>query len=320
MKRGIKSWLALGASVAVAAGMISSVRAPLTSEHTRVKEEHDVFFLPPPKQLSTMSLGYRAALADVLWAHVLVSQGLHSTQRRRFENLLGLYDSINELDPTWRSPYLLVDTLVTFQVSGVPAFEEVVRTREILERGTKHRPMDAELWLNLGQFVSYIAAPSYLDDHPEVAKRWRREGAAYLVRAAELSGNNANIGWQAIGAARLLKDAGETEALIRFLKRTYAVTDDEELKANLLQKLRRLNSKRDQLAYEARDNGFRDYIQQDLSFVTSRNLALALGPPTSPAKCAGRDKSTAACAASWNDWTQRIDRELAASGAASARE
>ncbi len=300
----------MGTSVALAIGLISQVRAPLVAEHKRIKAKHDVFFLPPPKQLSAMSLGYRAALADLLWSHVMVSQGLHSSQGRRFENLLGLYDGINELAPKWRTPYLLVDTLVTFQVSGIPRYEEVVRTREILERGVAERPLDAELWLSLGQFVSYIAAPSYLEDsHPEVAKRWRLEGASYLARAAELGGDDSNISWQAMGAAKILHQAGETEAVIRFLKRTYAVTDDEELKADLMLKLRALNTERNQLAYEARDSGFRDFIRAETRFITSRNLALALGPPFPPAHCAGVPQpQQPRCATQWKEWSRRFDK------------
>ena len=310
MTRENASKWALTAALAAAMGIITQVQAPLAAEHKRVKVKHDVGFLPPPKQLSAMSLGYRAALADILWAHVMVSQGLHSTQRRRFENLLGLYDGINELAPKWRRPYMLVDTLVTFQVSGTPRYEEVVRTREILERGVAERPMDAELWLNLGQFVAYIAAPSYLEEtRPEVAKRWRIEGAEYLVRASELSGENSAIGWQSIGAARILYQAGRTDAVIRFLERTLAVTDDEMLKADLLQKLQHLNNEHDQYALEARYEGFRQLIQGEVRFITSRNLALALGPPFPPAACAGPVKPDQPhCATSWKAWSERFDK------------
>jgi hypothetical protein len=77
----------VGAMVLVAAIAIGAVRSSLFAAHKRVRERQDVYFLPPPSQLVTISLGYRAALADALWAHVLVSQGLHTFERRRFENL-----------------------------------------------------------------------------------------------------------------------------------------------------------------------------------------------------------------------------------------
>ena len=141
---------------------VSSVRRHLWATNKRIQNRHDVYFLPPPAQVERLSLGYKYALADVLWAHVLVSQGLHTFERRRFENLLRLYDTINLLDPKWRTPYLLADALITFQATTTP-LNEVIKAREILERGVKNRPFDGEIWLNLGQFVSFVAPSSYIE-------------------------------------------------------------------------------------------------------------------------------------------------------------
>jgi hypothetical protein len=137
-----------------AALLVSSVRAELFGTHERIKDNRDVYLLPPPKQVRTLALGYNAAVADMFWAHTLVAQGLHLTDRRRFENVTRLYDAINELDPTWRTPYLLADALITLQTSEI-ATDDVVATRRVLERGVQHRPLDAEIWLNLGQFVAF---------------------------------------------------------------------------------------------------------------------------------------------------------------------
>ncbi len=299
--------LLLAALVGGATVLVSSVRRSLFDTHEKVKNEHDVYFLPPPDQVAVMSMGYEAAVADVLWAHVLVSQGLHTFEKRRFENLTRLYDTINELAPTWRSPYLLADALITFQAATTP-IEEVVKTREILERGAEHRPFDGEIWLNLGQFVSFVAPASYIEDHdPEMAQRWRREGVAYLARAAELGAENSNISWQALGGANILVRSGEREAAIRFLKRTYAVTDDEELKANILGRLERLLAERDLERYRRREEAFQKTFRAALPFL-SRNQALVLGPPARPAECAGGD-DTPACATTWRQWATRFDEE-----------
>ena len=132
-----------------------------------------MYVLPPPDQLKQLSLGHRAALADLLWTHVLVAQGLRVKERRRFETLVPLLEAIIELDPEFRRPYLLADALITFQASETP-FEEVIKAREIMVRGTENRPYDAEIWLVLGQFVAFIA-PSYTDDQGRpgsMADRW----------------------------------------------------------------------------------------------------------------------------------------------------
>jgi len=261
----------------------------------------------------TMSLGYRAAVADMLWAHVLVSQGLHTFEKRRFENLTRLYDAINELDPTWRSPYLFADALITFQAADTP-YDEVVKAREILERGAKHRPYDPDIWLNLGQFVAFVAPNSYLEpDHPDEAKQWRVEGAQMLAKAADLgAGDQSYVSWQAIGGANILAQAGQREAAIRFLERTLAVTDDDELRRYVAQRLGQL---KDERAVEARarfDKAFRELALRGLPFI-NRTTALVLGPPRSPAACAGQGHDDdPACAPSWLEWTRRTERIIAA--------
>jgi len=179
--------------VAAAIGLVGNVRASLAETHKRVKDTGNVYLLPPPSQVKALSLGYDAAVADMLWAHTLVAQGIHLQERRRFTNITRLYDAINELDPTWRTPYRLADALITLQSAAI-GFEEVSATRRILERGIQNRPLDAELWLNLGQFVAFIAPSSYLDDHPELIPTWRDEGLRYLERAAEL-GAQSHIGF-----------------------------------------------------------------------------------------------------------------------------
>lgn len=295
--------LAIAAAAAVTIGL---TRAPVAGMHERVRETSDVYVLPPPDEVVTLSLGYRAAVADLLWAHVLVSQGLHTLQKRRFENLTRLLDTINELDPTYRDPYLLADALITFQANKVFR-EDVVRAREIMERGVKNRPLDADLWLALGQFVAFIAPASYLDD-PDEQEEWRAAGARYLARAAELGGENANVSWQALGGVGILNRAGERDAAIRFLRRTLAVTDDEELKERINKQLEALVGEGQVEAYRRRARRFETIWRGHLPFA-SRAMIDVLGPRADPAWCAGGERDDdARCALTWRAWAERIER------------
>lgn len=325
----------------IAALMIAMTRPTLFETEKRIKTKHDVYFLPPPEQVVTMSLGYRHAFADVLWAHVLVGQGLRLMERRKFDTLLSLYDAINALDPTFRTPYIMADALITFNVvpvtketshvvSVIP-YEDIVKAREIMERGARALPHDAEVWLTLGQFVSFIAPSSYLEDRPEEAERWRREGVAYLERAVALSGGNSNISWQALGAARILREAGELEASIGFYERAYAVTDDEELRGAIAARLEVLRRRRDaefskldaerqakvderlrqNAIYRARTHARSDWVHRELPFL-ERTAVDALGPPPRPAACSGWGHDESGCATSWRTWAKRYDDEAAA--------
>jgi hypothetical protein len=293
--------------VALAAVAVGSVRGRLAKKLTHLRETSDVYVLPPPHETVRMSLGYRAALADILWANVLVSQGLHTQERRRFENLTRLLDTINELDPTYRSPYLFADALITFQANETP-MSEVLKAREILERGVANRPFDAQIWLAAGGFISFIAPAGYIKDEAE-QERWRLAGAPMLMRAAELSGDNASIGWQALGAAGVLGRSGQRDVEIRFLERTLAVTDDpklqEELRRRLEVRLRDQKAEELDARFRRLDEGIVALRHQDLPFI-SRRQYMIVGPPIDPAYCAGpTHELEARCALTWKDWEER---------------
>ena len=299
----MKTKLVALALVLASTAAIGAVRGTLADVHHRVKEASDVYVLPPPEQVVTLSLGYRSALADVLWAHVLVSQGLHTQEKRRFENLSLFLDSINELEPTFREPYVLADALFTFQ-GFAPSHEEVLKARAVMERGTRELPLDGELWLALGQFVAFIAPSSYLTDEKE-QQEWRIEGARMLARAAELGGENANITWQTLGAAGIFHRAGQRDAEIRLRLRALAVTDDPELKDRLLHELGKLLSDEQKEISINLDKKRIDLWQRDLPFV-GRGTMLLLGPPVEPARCAGPGhEREPACAFTWRAWAER---------------
>lgn len=284
---------------------VGAVRSPLARVHEQVHETSDVYLLPPPEHLGTLSLGYRSALADILWAHVLTTQGFRMMEKRRFENLTRLYDSMNELDPTFRDPYLFADALITLQVGETPR-EEVLKAREIMERGVKYRPLDGDIWLALGQFVAYVAPGSYLSD-PKEKEAWRIEGAKMLARAAELSSGDSNLAWQAIGGASILRRAGEREAAIRFLERALAVTDDEALKQHIHQQLRLLIEDKLAADYQSRQEAFKALRSKDPPTV-SRTMFLLLGPPFDTGFCAGgRRMEDALCATDWHAWRSRLE-------------
>jgi len=311
--------------VVVAIALIASVRARLADLNQHVKETSDVYALPPPEQMKTLSLGYRSAVADMLWAHVLVSQGLHTFEKRRFDNLSIFIDTINELEPTFREPYLLADALYTFQPTTATR-EEVEKARAVMERGIKELPLDGELWLVAGQFIAYIAPDSYFDDDPELARAWRIDGARMLARAAELSDESGDIAWKTLGGANLLQRAGKREEAIRFLTRALAVAEDPELRANIEKQLRlftdvekKTQAALGRIAYAKQIERLKKHEaalsalhKRDLPFIKSRSLYFALGPPIDPAACAGPEHQyEPRCAPTWQAWSERVQEEQA---------
>jgi hypothetical protein len=78
---------------------VGSLRAPLVAKFAKARERSDVYSLPKPDQVVVASLGYRAAVADYLFAHVLVWHGLHFAEKRRLDFAAEYLDTIVTLDP-----------------------------------------------------------------------------------------------------------------------------------------------------------------------------------------------------------------------------
>ena len=301
-----RGWLVtLGVVLASIVG-VGSVRARLADVNDHVKETSDVYVLPPPNEVVLLSLGYRSALVDLLWSHVLVSQGLHTFDKRRFDNLALFLDSINALEPTFRDPYLLADALFTFQASTTPE-PEIRKAREVMERGTQALPLDGELWLTLGQFVGFVAPSSYLSDAKE-QEQWRLDGAKMLARAAELGGGDSSISWRALGGAGIFHRAGQRDAEISFLRRALAVTDDPELKEKVQKQLGALLGEEQNERDLRRVDRFKEVHRKDLPFIKSITRYHVLGPPIDAPFCAGPDRADLpGCATTWKAWAERLD-------------
>lgn len=291
--------VALGAAV-----VASRARSAIIPSFEALKPTSDVYALPTPEQLTVASLGYRAALADLIFAHVLVWHGLHFQEKRRFEFAAEYLDAVTTLDPKFRDPYYFGDTLIAVQ-SGKPTRSDYYRARRLLEKGMRELPDDTELWLSAGQFMAYVAGP-WLED-PKERDAWRLEGARRMARACELVGSNENIPYNCISAATVFSRSGERDALIRFLERILAVSDDEAIRQYAFAKLRQVLDAHGMEQLERRAQSLREAWKADLGYV-SLTSALVVGPPFEPAACAGTKREEAECASSWASWrAQRVE-------------
>ncbi len=282
---------------------IGGLRAPLVDRFRRVTQKTDDYWLPQSDQTVIASLGYRSALADLIYAHVLVAYGTHFQEKHNFEFVGAYIDTVNALDPKFRDPYRFADTLLTIQPQPIGE-NRYYKAREILERGLKALPYDTELWSSAGQFLAYIAAPSL--SRKEEAAAWRLDGARKLARACELIGNNENVPYHCINAATLLNEAGEEAAMNEFLQKFLLVNDDPQVRGLAIAALRRSSAQTNQ-DLDQRLSRFQSAWTRDLSFVT-RSALLVLGPPVNASVCAGLVTRGLGCASSWRDWNEIQDR------------
>ena len=289
--------LLLGSALAIA-----YVRPRAVAGVRATKLTTDVLTLPPPAMLVAASLGYRAALADLLYTSTVITYGIHGEERRRWEFVGQYLDSIVALDPTFCQTYRYADTFIIYQPVGSPGPEEVRHARRLLEKGLAMCPTDGRLWLSAGQFMVFIGTQFLTDDTEKAA--FRAAGAKMLARAAELVSDNENIHWQALAAAGVFTREGNREAAIAFLERVFHITDDEKLKANVATKLSALRQEAAIDEAKRRSELFNEIWGRDLPFM-SRTGLLVLGPPYESAACAGADRASPDCVETWAAWAAR---------------
>lgn len=287
----------------VGAGLLADrARAYLLPRFLEAKRTEDSVILPPPDVTMLMSLGYRSALADLIFAHVLVSYGQHFQEKRLFELAPDYLNTIVTLDPKFREPYRLADTLITLQPKPPPE-EAYDAARRLQDRGLQNFPHDSELWLISGQFLAYLAAPQL---PKEKRAEWRLEAARRLARSCELMGSNENIPFHCITAASLFNDAGRLEAARGFLQRVLAVTDDPEIESLAGGYLGVLVGQAERDRVEERTLRFRSLWATDLTFIT-REMLLLIGPRFDTGLCAGHPDSQRQCFTSFRAWGEAQD-------------
>jgi tetratricopeptide (TPR) repeat protein len=299
--------LAIGCALVIGISLIVSTRAPLVATFSKVREKSDLLVLPNPQRTVVLSLGYRSALADLIFAHVLVSSGIHLQEKRRYETAAAYLETINELDPKFATPYRYADTILTVQATP-SKLSDYEAARRILERGMRELPFDTELWLTSGQFFAYLA-PARIEElaNKTVAQQWRHEGAKRLARSCELIGKNDAIPYHCVTAARLFSQSGEREALLQFVERIMSVTDDPAVHEQALSALMRAMGQEQKDEMKRRRERLDRIQKNDLAFV-GKDRYLLLGPKTNGFACFGPKAKTALeCATSLREYHRRLD-------------
>jgi hypothetical protein len=298
-RRDWSNWLVIALCIFVTA----KLRASLAERFHQLRVTNDVYALPSPKQVVALSLGYRSALADLIWGNVLVSYGLHFQEKRNFEFIGNYLDTINALDPKYEAPYRFADTLLTLQPVGAPPEENYEKAREILLRGMRELPNSPELWSTAGQFLAYIA-PGVIKDEKR-KQQWRLEGAHAMARACEISESSSNIPYHCIVAAGILNKAGSRDAQIQMLSRVLAVNDDPYIQDLARSQLAQLKGELQSDIAPRRNEYFSKAWKNDLSYV-SKDTLLVLGPKLDSAACSGLAAALHDdCVVTWRDWFAR---------------
>jgi len=277
------------------AGGVAVLQPRLARTAHEVKESGDVYALPPPAELHAATLGWDAAAVDLLWSKLLIEYGTHWSEHREFLETPNYANAILELEPTYAPLYRFIDTMLAYRpLQGTE--KDIREARAYLERGTRERPDDRDLWMDYGQFIAFIA-PSFLKDEAEIA-RWRKEGAEAMGHAVELGGEPE----RALTAATMLSSAGATQAAVGYLERAYAFTELPSMAAvheAVGKRLSELQATGIRDAADAAGRAIDGRWQAELPCV-SRGRYLLLGPAVDVPRCAGlKAGDDPACTRDW---------------------
>lgn len=224
----------LVAALPLAATLAWHARSTLQAQRSGQLAQESLLYLPPADRLGPMSLGYKEALADLIWLRAVVFAG-NSGNRDKSSWITRYVSTINHLAPNFRRPYLWGGVISIY--SGKEIDRQMIdQAVAIMREGVERFPEDHELLFNLGM-VLYRDYESLGDVDPKQLQDYKQEGVKLIRRAA------------AFGASPLIRrlaaslDAqGSNDALeAEFLRRQLLRADDPALRRLLKKKLQALD-------------------------------------------------------------------------------
>ena len=229
----------------VALGVLGAARRAAQAHYAATERYEDVYYLPPPRWLKVLSLGYDEALADLVWIRALVYFGTELRHRGAVRHVFRYGEAIVSLDPDFRRVYRWVAMAATYHTGHV-TLDQARRAAAFVRRGAERFPDDGQLAWETGAMLVYELAP-WLDEQGrhEEARRAREQGAPFLATAARLG---AGPPWIAMANARLFARLGRLELAAAHLAEMLALTDDPDERERIAA---RLDALRDAARVEA---------------------------------------------------------------------
>ena len=183
------------------------------NQRAEVRRSSEAGYIIPSKFSRVLALDYRGLLSDYLLLKTITFFGGRAELEQTLSTtdwnyLVGSLDSITDLDPYFLDPYLLAESLLTWE-SG--RYEEANR---LLEKGRKYRVDDWQLPFFIG-FNYFFFLKNY------------EKGSEYLMIASRLPHSPAFLPSL---AARIGYYGDKADIAAMFLKGIIAQTGDQRLK------------------------------------------------------------------------------------------
>lgn len=195
-------------------------------------DDADVLYVPEATHLRPMSLGYREALADLLWVRALVFSGA-SIGNTSVPAVHRYANAIAGLAPRFPRVYHWGGVTAIYGGSTRVAREGVDISIEIYRAGLVEFPEDHKLLYGLGMLLTHqvSSTPGYSDEERATAKA---EGIRLIRRAAAFGADPLVRQY----AATLVSDHAESALARQFLEAELAQAEDADYRRMLRKKLR----------------------------------------------------------------------------------
>jgi hypothetical protein len=261
--------LRIQASYALLLAVLLATSALLVREMDRVRADEpsqEVLYIPSPKVVERMSLGYSGLLADVYWTRVVQYFGTkHKARAKQYLLLEPLLEMTTTLDPKLLPAYEFGSVFLA-QKPPEGAGNPQAAAR-LVEKGIRENPDSWRLYYDLG----YI----YWLELKDPAK-----ASDAFARGSKVPGAHA---WMRVMAAALAAHAGETETAVYMWTNILNSTDDPDLKANALNRLRCLRVDSEvQILQDRVDQFTRQSGRQPSGWAELVSAGLLRRPPVDP--------------------------------------
>lgn len=180
----------------------------------------EVLYIPSPKVVQRMSLGYNGLLADIYWTRAVQYFGSkHQAKARQYLILQPLLEMTTTLDPKLIPAYEFGSVFLAQKPPEGAG--DAQAAANLVEKGIRENPDAWRLYFDLG----YI----YWLELKQPAK-----ASDAFARGAKIPGAHP---WMRVMAAALAGHAGETETAIYMWTNILNSTEDASLRANAMRRL-----------------------------------------------------------------------------------
>jgi len=180
----------------------------------------EVLYIPSPKVVNRMSLGYSGLLADIYWTRVVQYFGSkHKAKARQYLLLEPLLDMTTTLDPKLLPAYDF-GSIFLAQKPPEGAGDPLAAAR-LVEKGIRENPQAWRLYYDLG-YIYWLE----LKDSAKASDAFER--------GSKVPGAHP---WMRVMAAALAAHAGETETAVYMWTNILNSSEDPELRKNAMNRL-----------------------------------------------------------------------------------